>query len=261
MSKIIFFDVDGTIWDDDRFIPESTKKAFEMLHKNGHLLIMCTGRARACVRSKELLDLGFDGIIAACGTYIEYGGKVIFEQLVEDEMVKHVIKVLRENTMPVVLEGSKDYWIDEKGFEEDPYVDYLFDYLKENAHVLRGYDRDIKINKFSADIIPNTNYENVKAELGKYYDMLEHVGNVVEFVPKGFSKATGIKWLCDHLGIEISETYAIGDSVNDLQMLDVVGHSIVMGNALDSVKDIAEYVTDDLHSDGLYIAMEHYKLI
>lgn len=261
MKKVIFFDVDGTIWDDDRFIPESTKLAFEKLHKRGHLLVMCTGRARACVRSKELLDLGFDGIIAACGTYIEYGNEIIFEQLVDGEMVKYIMGVLRENRMPVVLEGSKDYWIDEKGFEEDPYVDYLFMDLKQNAHVLRGYDEKIKINKFSADILPDTNYEEVKKKLGVHFDMLEHVGNVVEFVPRGFSKATGIKWLCDYLKIDISKSYAIGDSVNDLQMLDAVGHSIVMGNALDSVKEIAEYVTEDIYNDGLYKAMEHYELI
>ncbi len=50
--------------------------------------------------------------------------------------------------MPVVLEGSTDYWIDDEGFEDDPYVDYLFESLGEHAHIIRGYDGEIRINKF-----------------------------------------------------------------------------------------------------------------
>ena len=64
--------------------------------------------------------------------------------------------------MPVVLEGSTDYWIDDEGFEDDPYVDYLFESLGEHAHIIRGYEGDIRVNKFSADIIDGTDYERVK---------------------------------------------------------------------------------------------------
>jgi hydroxymethylpyrimidine pyrophosphatase-like HAD family hydrolase len=114
-------------------------------------------------------------------------------------MVQKVIRVLSECNMPVVLEGSTDYWIDEEGFEDDPYVDYLFDSLGEHAHIIKGYEGDIRVNKFSADIIEGTDYERIKREFGDDFEILEHVENVVEFVPKGFSKATGIKWLCNHL--------------------------------------------------------------
>ena len=163
--------------------------------------------------------------------------------------------------MPVVLEGSRDYWIDEVGFEEDPYVDYLRELIGEHAHVLNEYSEDIRINKFSADIIANTDYDTIKAELSGHYDILEHAGNVVEFVPKGFSKATGIKWLCDYLKLDMADTYALGDSVNDLEMLQTVGHGIAMGNATDVVKKAAEYVTDSLFEAGVYNALSHYDLI
>ena len=91
--------------------------------------------------------------------------------------------------------------------------------------------------------------------------ILEHVENVVEFVPKGTSKATGIKWLCNHLDIPLDETYAIGDSVNDLEMLESVGHGIAMGNSMPPVKEIAEYVTSDISDDGVKNALKHYGLI
>ena len=235
MSKTVFFDIDGTIWDDDMVIPESTLEAVAALKANGHLAFICTGRARASVRSEKLLNMGFDGIIAACGNYIEMDGKVIYENDLSADMVQKVIRVLSECKMPVVLEGSTDYWIDDEGFENDPYVDYLFESLGD--------------------------YERVKAEFADDFLILEHVENVVEFVPKGTSKATGIKWLCNHLDIPLDETYAIGDSVNDLEMLESVGHGIAMGNSMPPVKEIAEYVTSDISDDGVKNALKHYGLI
>ena len=62
--KAVFFDIDGTIWDAHMWIPESTKRAIRALRENGHLTFICSGRTRAFIQAEELLDLGFDGIIA-----------------------------------------------------------------------------------------------------------------------------------------------------------------------------------------------------
>ena len=261
MGKTVFFDIDGTLWNYDMVIPESTIEAIAQLKANGHKAFLCTGRARASVTSEKLLNMGFDGIIAACGNYIEMDGKVIYENDLSRDMVEKVIRVLSECGMPVVLEGSTDYWIDDEGFENDPYVDYLFDTLGEHAHIIKGYQGDIRVNTFSADIIEGTDYERVKAEFADDFLMLEHEENVVEFVPKGTSKATGIKWLCEHLNIPMEDTFAMGDSVNDIEMLQSVGHGIAMGNATEPVKEIAEYITIDIMEGGVKHALKHYGLI
>ena len=65
----------------------------------------------------------------------------------------------------------------------------------------------------------------------------------------------------EYLGINKEDTYAIGDSINDLEMLQCVGHGIAMGNATQVAKDVAEYVTTDIHEDGIYNALKHYGLI
>ena len=176
-------------------------------------------------------------------------------------MVEKIIRVLSECRMPVVLEGSTDYWIDDEGFEDDPYVDYLFESLGEHAHIIRGYEGDIRVNKFSADIIDGTDYERVKKEFSDDFLILEHEENVVEFVPKGTSKATGIKWLCGYLNIALEDTFAMGDSVNDIEMLQSVGCGIAMGNATPPVKEISDYVTTDIMKDGVKNALIHYGLI
>lgn len=261
MSKWIFFDIDGTLWDDKMQIPESTKEAIRRLKENGHKTFLCSGRARGNIRSGELLGLGFDGVIAACGNHVEMDGKILYEKILEPKLVERVIRVLDECHMPVVLEGPVHHWISEKGFEEDPYVVYLFQEMGETALPLKGYDEEIHINKFSADILPQSDYERVKRELSDDFDLLEHEGNVVEFVPCGSSKATGIEWLRKYLDISPDDIVAVGDSVNDLDMLMYAGHSIAMGNASEPAKIAAEYVTTDIHEDGILNAMEHYGLI
>ena len=88
-----------------------------------------------------------------------------------------------------------------------------------------------------------------------------HDDVVLECTPKGTSKATGIDWLCKYLGIAKEDTYGIGDSINDLDMLQYVGHGIAMGNGTQVAKEAAEYVTTDIHEDGIYNALKHYRLI
>ena len=66
----IFFDIDGTLWDRDNNIPQSTKEAIHQLQENGHQTFLCSGRTRVFINSEELLGMGFDGIVCGCGTFI-----------------------------------------------------------------------------------------------------------------------------------------------------------------------------------------------
>ena len=62
-------------------MPESTVPALKALQKNGHKIFLCSGRARGIIKDPRLLDIGFDGIVAACGNHIEIDGKVVYEKL------------------------------------------------------------------------------------------------------------------------------------------------------------------------------------
>ena len=259
--KIAFFDIDGTLWDSHFVIPESTKDAIRQFRAGGNLAFICSGRARGNIVAKELHDIGFDGVLAACGNHVELNGKVLYERLLTDEQVKKCISVAEQTGMPIVLEGPGTHWISEKGFENDPYIEYLYDMLGDHARVLKGYETDMRVNKFSADVWEYVDYELIKHELGAFMDFIEHDGVVVEFIPKGTSKATGIKWLCEYLKVSSEDTYAFGDSINDKDMLEFVGHGVCIGNGTEAAKAVAEYITTDIHDNGIYNAMKHYNLI
>ena len=69
-TKIVFFDIDGTIYSYEKGIPKDTAKAIELLKANGHIPVICTGRTK-CMIYPDFINLGFDNIIAGAGTYCE----------------------------------------------------------------------------------------------------------------------------------------------------------------------------------------------
>lgn len=262
MSKYVFFDIDGTLWDENMIVPESTKVAIKKLQENGHKAFVCTGRAMGNVNDPQFEEIGFDGFIAACGNHVEMDGKVLYERNMSYEDVKVIYDESRQHQLPIIYEGSKYQWMDREGFEGDSYIAYIVENLKDAAKFLDDCDlKEIEANKFSALVNENTNYSAVEEALEDRFDFMDHGDGIIEAVPKGTSKATGIAWLCEHLDISKEDTYALGDSINDLEMLSFAGHSIAMGNASQVAKDAAEYVTSHIHEDGVFHALKHYNLI
>lgn len=278
-GKLVFFDVDGTLWDEKRVIPQSTCEAFKKLRQNGHRTFICSGRAKGNICMPSLLELKFDGIIAACGAYAEVDGQIIYNRLVEREVVIRTVEAIRKYNLPSVLEGPVKHWVSDWGFEEDDYVHNLFEVMGDKAIVLKGCPSDIEMNKFAADVLVMTDYAKLKEELSDYYRFIEHgltpdlyinrndaddprrIRGVIEAVPRDVDKGNGIRRVCEYLGVDLRDTYAFGDSVNDLEMFSAVGHSICMGNGSEKAKAAAEWVTESLHENGLYNALEKYGLL
>jgi Cof subfamily protein (haloacid dehalogenase superfamily) len=189
-------------------------------------------------------------------------GNILYEKNMSYENVKAVYDISRKAKLPIIYEGTNYQWLDREGFDGDGYITYIVENLKDTAVFLDECElKEIQANKFSALINENTDYKMVEEALADVFDFMNHGDGIIEAVPKGTSKATGIAWLCEHLGIAIEDTYAIGDSINDLEMLEFAGHSIAMGNASEAAKEKAEYVTTHIHDDGIYNALKYYALI
>lgn len=260
MKKAAFFDIDGTLWDRNMVIPDSTREAVTKLRKNGVYTFLCSGRTLAFIQNPKLLNLGFDGILAGCGTYVSFGEEELFCETMKPEQTKKVLEVMERYQMPVVLEGKKYQYIEEKDFAGDPFIAMLKEEVGENLLSIVENDMKWEISKFSVALI-NREYEKALDELRDEYDFLVHGNVVAEGVPKGHSKASGIKIICDKLGISHENTYAFGDSVNDLEMLKYVAHGVAMGDGMEEAKKVADYVTTGLHEDGIYNACKHFRLI
>lgn len=260
-SSAVFFDIDGTLWDYKQQIPESTVQAIRLLRDRGHYAFLCSGRSRVTIRDKELLDIGFDGILAGCGTYVEYRDKVIFEYRIPWEQLTETIQTLQDCHLATLFEGSQKLYVDEEAFGEDAYVQAFREQLGEDFRPMEDMNQDSVVNKLCVDY-GKGDREAMVQRLGQEYDIIFHdFGPVVEMLPKGFSKASGIERICDYLHIHQKDTYAFGDSANDIDMLRFVQHGIAMGNASQVAKDAADYVTTEMYQDGIWNGLKHFGLI
>lgn len=259
MRKAVFFDIDGTLWNEKMQIPKSTIEAIRTLRQAGNLAFICSGRSRANIQTKELLDIGFDGVVAACGTHIDFHGDKVYEQLLTQEQVMHALRVLEMHNMRAVLEGPEYIYVEEDAFLEDPYVIHLREELGEHVQDIAA-GMTYEINKLSTTL-NGADLERVAADFGEDFAIINHGGGLVEIQPNGHSKATGVARVCELFKIDRADTYAFGDSANDLEMLSYVAHGIAMGNGTKEAKQAAEYVTADIMEDGIMLGLRHYGLI
>lgn len=260
-TNIIFFDIDGTILSHRNFtISDGTRAAIRKARENGHLAFVNTGRSYAEINS-EIKDLGFDGFVCGCGTYIRYGNEDLLHSTISTNVCKELVADLRKYPVDAVLEGTHTiYFNDESPFPTLQKQKEIFrTQLKFN--VKSWDDPEISFDKFS---VWYEDLDSLRGFIDKYQDLFDfmyHGENFIEIIPKGCSKATGIEFLLSHLDIPHENTYALGDSINDLAMLNYVKNSIGMGNSHEDIIKIVTFLTKDVDEDGVAHALEYFKII
>lgn len=261
--KAVFFDVDGTLFKQGKDVPESTIRAIAKIRENGHLAFVCTGRSRVMVPKTPILDIGFDGVVAACGMYADYQGKTLFAEEMQQDVLDDILPVLQRTETMYILEGTEYIYYDENTIGnaiDDWYIDAIRAMIPGHFIPVPKDSSKIRACKVSIQIPPRRVHEVIEVA-EKNFQILLHYDNIGEIVPKGFTKASGIQRVCDLLGIDQADTIAVGDSINDVDMLQFAGCGIAMGNATEPAKEIADYVTTDIFEDGIWNAMEHMGLL
>ncbi len=264
-QSAVFFDIDGTIWNYDHYIPDSAKEAIRLLRENGHKALLCSGRARAFIQTPALLALGWDGIVSACGCRVELADEVAYEHLISPELAIATVEHLRSYGVKPILEGPEHLYMSDQEF---PVGNDFGDILRRDMGArLISIDGDNygkwTINKMSLDTsaVPKDKRQECFDVVARDYSLIVHDENVMEIVPANHNKGTGLLKACQLLGIDQANTYALGDSENDLEMLATAGKGIAMGNGTDNAKAAADYVTTAFDEDGIYNALKHFSLI
>ncbi len=259
-KKAVFFDIDGTIWDYKNYIPDSTREALRRLRKNGHSAFICSGRTRAYIQDPALFELGFDGIVSGCGTMIEHEGEVCLYKILENDLVTRTLKIIRDFGMRPIVEGKDYLYLEYDDFKDDMYGQKLMGEIKDRIRGIEECRGEWECSKLSCDTF-GCNIPECREILKDEFDFIVHTNAVIEMVPKGFSKATGMKAVAERLGIGMEDTLAFGDGENDIEMITTAGKGIAMGNGNDHARSVADHVTDSLYEDGIYNALSLYGLI
>lgn len=272
-TALLFFDVDGTlVWIDEddlgsqefaNFGPnESVRRTFKKLRKNGHKAYLCTGRPRALI-ANNLHELGFDGYITGAGACIIIDDQIVHWEQMERNLVLEVAKQALKLTMPSLLESPFESVVLSQtgtplfGFESLPLVQSVDELLE--------FDSELRFNKLSCVFSQSNDspqaIEEFRSFMRQHFTEFKMDLDSVEYSPFGVDKGAGIGHVLELLGRSRSNTYAFGDSENDLPMFPAVETPIAMGNAMDVLKKEAAYVTGHASSDGIEQACRHFGLI
>ncbi|MGN0397434.1 MAG: HAD family hydrolase [Candidatus Fimimorpha sp.] len=260
-TKIMFFDIDGTlISDETKEFPESAMRSIRQARANGHKMFINTGRCLYNIDS-YIRDIGFDGMVCACGTHIIYNNQDLLYVTQPLDLCSLVVKAGIDYHLDVVFESRTHI-----GFTSNlrPYAQALYESCFERGFQPRTdiSSDDFSFDKFVVWIEEDSNFPAFLNAVSPYFTCIDRGENFKEFVPIGYSKASGIQFLLDHLNIPLDHAYAIGDSNNDLPMLEYVPNSIAMGNSQPSTLfEKVSYITTTVEEDGVEHALKHFHFI
>lgn len=262
MRSIIFFDIDGTIATEDErsYIPESTRQAIAETRKKGNLTFINSGRTAFNI-PQRIKELGFDGYLCGCGTYIEYNDKVMLYHKLDKAYCRKTAELIRTFNVTPVYEWKDGYFFDDKAPKTAGFDHFMKTFVDQGIDVSRRVeDNDFVFDKFVIWTNENSDFNGFCKTIGKDFSIIDRGNGFYENVPVGYTKATAIYKILNELDIPIERAYAIGDSMNDLPMLEAVPNSIAMGGA-EQIYPYVSYVTTSIEKDGIANALKHFNLI
>ena len=260
---VIFFDIDGTIIDDQTHrIPSSAVRAVERLVENGHIPIINTGRPFFQVDSR-IKQMAFRGFACGCGMEVQLDGNWLVRAKPSPALRQKCVAASRKYRMCSFYETEDGGILLDGEHSVHPIMSREVERLRNAGFPMHELSREGEPDfvKFVTFAGAGGDAAGFKRELEADFTIIDRENGMYELVLKGFSKAAGMELILRHLGVDPENTLAIGDSTNDLPMFRLAGHTVCMGGGMDEVKKLCEYVTDSVMADGIEKALKHYGLI
>ena len=276
MSKLLFFDIDGTLAMPGRTVSQRTRDAIRAARARGHKAFICTGRSPELV-NEDILSIGFDGVIFHAGGRAMIDGKTVYENHADAKMLDDVLPSIKEYAVFYNYETTDgDYF---SRFDPDVLKEVQVDGA--NTELLRliealaspenrpvGDYAGQGIYKVFFFVRKVADYEKIIEAFGPGY-LPTNFSNMIEDLPivacevtrADINKGAAILGLCSYLKASVSDTISFGDSMNDIMMIRTTGLSVAMANAEQRVKDEADVICESCDDDGVAKELERLGLI
>ncbi|MCY6958913.1 Cof-type HAD-IIB family hydrolase [Clostridium brassicae] len=287
MYRMIAIDMDGTLLRKDKSISHVTYEAIQKAKEKGVKIVLSTGRpVQGVSEALNFLDLNNKNtyIVSCSGALVQCAsGEIISENNLSFDEVNYLYNLSKElninlnavthnnfltpsfnftteveaymTNMPVKVVDFEN--LDESipinriAFinETESFINRLKNILKYKKVDLKYDLQNISLSNKNDSLFSNK--ENLPKELYKKFTVLKPTSNTLEILNKNVNKGTGVASLAEKLGIKKEDIICIGDSGNDIHMLQYAGLGVAMGNAFPEVKSIADYVTLSNEEDGV----------
>ncbi len=276
--KLVVLDIDGTTVDSKGNLSDYTTKTIVKTVEQGVPVCLCTGRnLRNTLPIIKKLNVKTPLIcVDGAVMYDPAEKKIINEKIVPMDVIRDITQIVDKYDVYMEFCTLNNYIKYRKKKELEKYsyggvpknpmekarslfngvrivnsLDKIYKLNKNvNQFLLGGEPEDIKE---IMQILQNKNYPNIilRDDLWDNY-ILVGVDTAI--------KSEGVRLLCDHYNIAIEDTIAMGDQMNDIDMIMKVGFGIAMGNAHDKIKEVAKHVTFTNDEDGVAKALEEFVL-
>lgn len=266
MIKLVAIDLDGTLLNNQKQISQENQAALAKAKANGIKIVLCTGRPlKAILPYLDVLNLrgAGDYSITFNGGLVQKNdtGTIVDKQALSVEDVTDLLALAKQMDMPL------DVLTDEVVLCFPTSSDHQTIYPKLNPLLVF---QSATQQELTAETLYNkavVAYDQkeldqwipaIPKEFKERFEVIKTRSNLLEFMPKGVTKAYGIRLLAKELGIQSSEVMAIGDEENDLSMIHYAGVGVAMGNAIAAVKEAADIVTETNEENGVAQVIQQF---
>lgn len=243
MIKLVASDMDGTLLDDNGQVPPETYDLIMRLKDKDILFAATSGRRYDTLRGFFTPVCDQMDFVAASGAQVYIDGKLADREVFSSAALRRLKRVV--DLFPplhlAVFDDVNTYILD----ESISYTRELDKDLPNMLHVdgLPGADVDIiKTSVYCDESTMDMAYA-LSRELDSDFVFAPSGHQWIDVMQRGVNKATGLQQVLDAHGIDTSEVMAFGDSMNDYEMLRLVGHSVSMSNGRYALKQIASRIT------------------
>ena len=265
-KQLFFFDMDGTLISRKGILP-STINAIASLQKMGHACFLCTGRSyQMAMEYSDVIHP--DGVVFCNGAGIMIGDQLVHASPFSLEDVNKIRHLCMMHGGGLQL-LNEEYSF--QNFLNGLAIRMLFPkrarHLSEEMRKRR--ESMVWMNMYKGQPVYKADvFFFSKKQAERFYARLPHGLRVFktrgrylyqgEIISDSISKADGVLRVAQLLGVDLSDTWCFGDSINDVEMMHTCGHSIAMGNGSFEAKEAADYITDDNNHDGIVKALQYY---
>jgi len=241
----IFIDIDGTLMERG-IIPQQNIDTIALVRKLGHKVFINTGRSYAYI-PKEVFDkVQFDGVVAGIGAYVRYGDEIVRSITIPENQLIELADYFLSIDAPCVFEGEeKLLYLNIDSKKNDKLI------VKDSSDFSSIY-KGVRISKVT---IGRPLLENEIEMLEPNFSVFQH-DRYAEFALKGCSKSSGMEAMLKRIGIGRKNCIAIGDSINDVEMLKYAGISVAMGNSPYEIKELCDYISETADNAGVAAALQ-----
>ena len=275
--KLVALDLDGTLFDNSSRISERNLAAIRSITDKGIHVVISTGRPFEGIPFDQIKGTGINYAITANGSgmYDISTGKCLYENAMDEELVTPSLNFLltRDIHMDAFI-GGKGYTpvqcveTAQKLTVPSSIKNYIITTRTRLDNILQFiHENQLKVQKMTLNFYPAADgtlidRETVRKFLVSNPSITTVCGgyNNLEFTRADANKGVGLRKLAEILGVNPDATMAIGDTENDLAIIEAAGIGVAMGNATDAVKARADYVTTTNTKDGVAAAIEHFIL-